>query len=519
MCSILIEHLDANVQSSWDVMKIHSTKMTESGSCAHFSQQPKQPASSIMINIDHRSFVVDKTLLVENCEYFRALFQSGMRECQQEEILLKCVGVLGFLVMLQVLDGKKPMLDSNQIIEAIECTAFLQVPALTKHLINIVNSENCLLMYHTAATYGVWELSYSSALFIRDIYTDLEEDVHTLPSKLVKYIESLLPSSYMAVCSHSPSSELVQDYQRTVCYLDEENREWKVLTHLPVSTSTTMAGVAILENKLYIIGGVNDVSKKVVETGFCYNPASNTWSTIGGPQQLRYNFTLIGHEGCLYACGGTYNMKELSTVEKYRVANESWSFVSPLPSCATSPASAIAMNRIFISLWKGNGATEIHEYRPEQDQWLLVTSLIRQHSYGLYMVAHKDNLYVMRNGPCDDFLLCVMDCYNLSTGQWTAMSGQYRNSNGSLFTAVVRGDSVFTLSQQVTTEYTVEDYTWRVRREMKGFGRIGSIYTFLMRLPKATKPAMEISLDQTQHKILRDQEDFPRFSPQCLDNL
>uniref|UniRef100_A0A3Q2UWH9 Uncharacterized protein n=3 Tax=Haplochromini TaxID=319058 RepID=A0A3Q2UWH9_HAPBU len=107
------------------------------------------------------------------------------------------------------------------------------------------------------------------------------------------------------------------------------------------------------------------------------------------------------------------------------------------------------------------------------------------------MVAHRDNLYVMRNGPCEDFLQCVMDCYNLTSDQWTVMSGQYGNSKSSLFTAAVRGDSVFTLSRHVTTEYTIEENKWRLRREMKGFGRIGSIYTFLMRW---TDPILRIGI-------------------------
>ncbi|CAK6961982.1 kelch repeat and BTB domain-containing protein 13 [Scomber scombrus] len=502
-------------------MQIYSKEVMESSSCPDLSQQPGhcKPLDSLRVSVQDSVFAVDKNILTQNCEYFRALFQSGMRECQQEEINLQCVGALGFLVMLRVLDGERPMLNSDQIVEAIECTAFLQVPALTKHLINIVNSENCLLMYHTAATYGVWELSHNSALFIRDMYTDLKEDVHALPNKLSEYIESLTPSTYMAVCSHSPSTDLLKDFQRTVCYLDEENKEWKVLTHLPVNTSTTMAGVAVLDNKLYIIGGVHDVSKKVVETGFCYNPATNTWSTITGPQQLRYNFTLIGHEGCLYTIGGDYDKKALSSVERYRVSNGSWSFVSHLPCPAASVSSAVAMGRIFICLWKGKGATNIHEYVPEKDQWVLVTTLIREQSYGLYMVAHKDNLYVMRNGPCDDFLLCVMDCFNLSSCQWTAMSGQYANSKGSLFTAVVRGDSVFTLSRKVTTEYTIEDYKWRCKREMKGFGRIGSIYTFLMRLPKATISLTGRSLDLIQGQNLGDLVDCPRLSMRCFDNV
>ncbi|XP_060899911.1 kelch repeat and BTB domain-containing protein 13 [Labrus mixtus] len=500
---------EAMESSSLDLME--SSSWPQLGSCKH--------PHIFRVVIDGSSFDVDRRLLTENCEYFRALFQSGMRECRQDEIQLRCVGALGFLVLLQVLDRKQPMLNSDQIVEAIECAAFLQVPALTKHLISVIDSENCLLMYHTASTFGVWDLSHSSALFIRDLSPDLQDEIHTLPCALVDYIESLQPRSYMAVCSHSPSSELLKDLQRTVCYLDETSRDWKVLTHLPLSTSTTMAGLAVLDNKLYIMGGVHNVSKKVVETGFCYCPAANTWSIVCGPQQLRYNFSLIGHDGCLYALGGESNMKALSSVERYRVSDGSWRSVSPLPSPAASVVSAITMNRIFICLWRGQGATDIHEYVPEQDRWLLVTTLIRQHSYGLHMVAHKDNLYVLRNGPCEDFLQCVMDRYNLSSGQWTAMLGQYGNSKSSLFTAVVRGDSVFTLSREATTEFTVEDQTWRLKREMNGFGRIGSIYTFLMRLPKTRAPFIENSVDQNLEQNLRDIRSCHRISPQCSDNL
>ncbi|KAM9861126.1 kelch repeat and BTB domain-containing protein 13 [Aulostomus maculatus] len=493
--------------------------MMESNSCPDLKQQRGQSKSlnSLRVNIHNKIFVVDKTNLAQHCEYFRALFQSGMRECRENEVLLQCVGALGFCVMMRVLDGEHPVLDSDQIVEAIECTAFLQVPALTRYLINIVNSENCLLMYHTAATYGVWELYHNSALFIRDMYTEMKEDVHILPKMLVEHIESLVPSMYMAVCSHSPSSELLQDFQRTVCYLDEENKEWKVLTHLPLCSSTTMAGVTVLDNKLFIIGGVHDVSKRVIETGFCYNPATNTWVQISGPHQLRYNLTLIGHEGCLYAIGGEYNKQLLSSVESYRVSNRSWHFVSHLPCPAASVVSAVAMSRIFICLWRGKGATDIHEYVPEKNQWLLVTTIIREYSYGFNMVAHKDNLYMMRNGPCNDFLLCVMDCYNLTSCQWTTMPGQYGNSKGSLLTAVVRGDSVFTLSRKVTTEYTIEDHKWRLKREMKGFGRIGSMYTFLMRLPKVTAPIKGQTLDLTQSQ--NDLVDCPRFSMKCFNNF
>lgn len=145
-------------------------------------------SSSLKVHISDSSFVVAKPLVAENCEYFRALFESGMMESRQEEVHLQCVGARGFLAMLQVLDGGRPALDGDQIVEAIACAAFLQVPALTRYLANSVNSENCLLMYHTAATYGLLELAGTSAFFIRDMYADLMEDVDALPSSLADHV-------------------------------------------------------------------------------------------------------------------------------------------------------------------------------------------------------------------------------------------------------------------------------------------------------------------------------------------
>ena len=476
-------------------MKIHAGEETEAGSCLRPGGGPGErspepqlcaAAGSLAVTVDGRVFAVDKALLTDHCEYFRALYQSGMRECLQTEIHLRGLGAAGFVAMLGVLRGERPALGAGELVEAIEVAAFLQVDALAAHLADLIDSDNCLLVCHAAFTYGARELAHRAALFIRDVRAELREELWSLPAELQEYVDSLAPRTYMAVCSHAPSPPdlLRDDLQRTVCYLDEESRDWRVLTHLPEEASTTLAGVAVLDDKLYIVGGVHDVSKKAMASGFCYSPVTDTWSTVPGPKQPRYNLTLIGHEGCLYAVGGEHDRRAMASVEKFQVSRGSWSAAAQLPCAAASVASAKARSRIFVCLWKARGATDIHEYVPREDRWALVTTLVRKQSYGLCMVAHRDHLYVMRNGPCDDFLLCVMDRYDLTSGQWSAVTGQYGNSKGSLLTAAVRGDSVFTLNRTVTTEYAIEESRWRTKRDMKGFGRIGSIYTFLLRIPK-----------------------------------
>ncbi|XP_030620965.1 kelch repeat and BTB domain-containing protein 13 [Chanos chanos] len=474
--------------------------------------------TSVKFRVDESFFVVDRALLEKHCEYFRALFQSGMKECQQDEIHLQGLSARGFLLVLSVISGERPiLLNGDEIVEAIECAAFLQVELLTKHLRNMINSDNCLLMYHTAATYGLLELFKCAALFICDMYQDLKDDMKCLPEELIKYTETLIPSSYVTVGTHSPSTTQLQDFMRTVCYLDEEEKDWKVLTNLPISASTTMAGVTALDNKLYIVGGVYDISNKVVGSGFCYDVTSDTWSTFSSPQQLRYNFTLVGHEGYLYAIGGEYERTIMSSVERYEVSTDTWTFASHLPRPASAVPCAKTMNRIFICLWKPKDATEIYEYVVNKDEWILVTTLIRHQSYGHCMVAHRDNLYVMRNGPSDDFLRCMMDCYNLTSGQWTTMTGQYENSKGALFTAVVRGDSVFTLNRRATVEYAIEDKRWRTKKEMKGFPRIGSMWTFLLRLPKKSKAPLGKSFLTNGQDLATSLDINSSFPIKCYD--
>lgn len=462
---------------------------------AQCSEPEDKPASAsalvpakLTVVVGDTHFSEEKMLLVQSCDYFRALYRSGMKECWQEVIHLKSLRARGFLIALAALRGEVPVLDADDIVEAIECAAFLQVAPLTKHLISLIDSDNCLLMFHAALTFGLMDLYHSAALFIRDMYADLEVEVRrTLLPELISYVESLDPSTFVAVGAHVTCGvdETVHAASRTICYLDETGNSWKVLTDLPLEASTSMAGVTVLNNKLYIVGGVHGVHKRVVDSCFCYSVEHNSWSRIPSPAQQRYNFSLIGADDRLYAIGGEYERTVMSSVETYDVNTKVWTFAAHLPRPAAGAACTKAVRRIFVCLWKPMETTEIYEYVSANDEWRLVTTLIRHQSYGHCMVGHRDNLYVMRNGLSDDFLRCLMDCYNLTSGQWSSLPGHFANSKGSLFTAVVRGDSVFTLNRSMTLEYGVDGKTWKPRRQLKGFPRSGSVWTFLLRLPNA----------------------------------
>ncbi|XP_029934374.1 kelch repeat and BTB domain-containing protein 13 [Myripristis murdjan] len=445
-------------------------------------------AGFLRVRVEDSWFTVERALLAKCSDYFHALFHSGMIESRQDELHLKGgVHARGFLIALAVCRGEVPTIsDPDELTEAVECAAFLQIALLARHLCDIIDSDNCLLLYHAASIFGEHTLFHSAALFLCDAYEDLKGAAESsIPEDLLKYSESLSPATYIAIGTHSPSMDLLQDSFRIVCYLDEAEGEWKHLTNLPTLCSTSMAGVAVLDNRLYIVGGVYGYGKDTVDNCFCYNPESGVWTVLPGPQQPRYDFTLLGHEGRLYAIGGEFQKRIISTAEAYNVEKGEWTFIQHAPRPVASAACAVARRRMFVCFWKPPQTTDIFEYVPVADEWTLVTTMIRPQSYGHCMVAHKDNLYVMRNGPCDDFLRCLMDCYNITTGQWTAMPGHYINSKGALFTAMIRGDSVFTVKHMLTLVYSISGDVWKPRRQMKGFPKSGSLWTCLLRLPKS----------------------------------
>ncbi|XP_028990026.1 kelch repeat and BTB domain-containing protein 13 [Betta splendens] len=449
---------------------------------------PEPRAGRVRVRVGASCFAAERETLRRHSDYFRALFRSGMAESARDELHLRGgVSAAGFAAALAACRGERPELGgAEQLVAAVEGAAFLQVARLTRHLCDVLDSDNCLLLYRAAAVFGVRELFHCAALLLRDAFEDLRDAAErTIPEDLIQYSQSLSPASYIAIGTHSPSVELLGDSFRVVCYLDEEEAEWKHLTDLPTLCSTSMAGVAVLDNRLYIVGGVHGYGKDAVDAGFCYDPGSGAWTALPGPRQPRHDFTLLGHEGRLYAIGGEVQKRVVSTAEAFDPLRGEWSFIRDAPRPVASAASAVARRRVFVCFWKPPDTTDIFEYIPAEDEWRLATTMLRPQSYGHCMVAHRDDLYVMRNGPCDDFLRCLIDRYNVTTGQWTALAGHYINSKGALFTATVRGDSVFTVKHMLTLQYRIGGDAWRPRRQMKGFPKSGSLWTCLLRLPSA----------------------------------
>ena len=89
-------------------------------------------------------------------------------------------------------------------------------------------------------------------------------------------------------------------------------------------------GVAVLDGKLYAVGGRND-DEDALSSVERYDPATNAWEAVAPLAAARGFLDVAVLDGKLYAVGG-YNDDDgsLSSVERYDPAVDAWEAVAPL---------------------------------------------------------------------------------------------------------------------------------------------------------------------------------------------
>ncbi|KAK6049374.1 kelch repeat protein, partial [Cooperia oncophora] len=99
----------------------------------------------------------------------------------------------------------------------------------------------------------------------------------------------------------------------TVECLDPAKAEavWEYVA--PMSTPRHGAGVAVLDNLLYAVGGYD--GRTWLSSVESYDAERNKWIRVAPMQTARQGLSVSVLNGCLYAMGGEHNDLPLTTVE------------------------------------------------------------------------------------------------------------------------------------------------------------------------------------------------------------
>lgn len=213
----------------------------------------------------------------------------------------------------------------------------------------------------------------------------------------------------------------------SLTYLHHGSRVWRKLTAIPHVNQSNF-GVAVMNNELYVVGGIFSQSMQEIAHpfGFCYDPLTNTWRSIAAMDFERCGFYLASTNGKLYAIGGREDVDETPS-ECYDPKTDSWTLIAGLPGALERHAGAVIGNNIYISggMEWGEVSDSLWRYNVLSDTWSQTAPLLFPRAdHG--MVAHECKLYIVggwNESPTGQRILSEkLDMYDEQLDTWVTIS-------------------------------------------------------------------------------------------------
>jgi N-acetylneuraminic acid mutarotase len=177
---------------------------------------------------------------------------------------------------------------------------------------------------------------------------------------------------------------------------------------------------AAVNDKLYVFGGwVGGSATNAVEE---YDPATGMWATKTPMPTARYASGVAVVNDLIYVIGGMdMSSNVFNTVEEYDPATDSWTTKTPMPTARFGPGCAVVNDTIYAfggSTSIGGNATTITQcYDPVTDSWAWCSSM----SHNRYCVggfSYNDLAYAVGGYDYYNYHTTI-EVYDPAAGSWS----------------------------------------------------------------------------------------------------
>jgi len=153
-------------------------------------------------------------------------------------------------------------------------------------------------------------------------------------------------------------------------------------TKEPMPTARNRFGIAVVQNKIYVIGGETDDG--YTEANEVYDPLTDTWETRTPIPTVRADLSANVVDDKIYLISGTemcgYGAwpRGINVTEVYDPETDSWTTKTPIPTAVVGYASAVVDNQIYVigSIGWAEPSSDINQiYNPETNTWALGSSM------------------------------------------------------------------------------------------------------------------------------------------------
>ena len=173
------------------------------------------------------------------------------------------------------------------------------------------------------------------------------------------------------------------------CVLGAED-SWT--TKEPIPKARTGIGVAVVNGKIYAIGGANQEGFSATTEE--YDPATNTWTFKAPMLTARSAFGIAVYQNKIYCIGGYADGFSATGVnEVYDPATNTWKTKSPMPTPRMNIQANVVNGKIYVIGGNPNGTVN-EVYDPATDTWFTKASI--RTAVASYASAVVDNkIYVI----------------------------------------------------------------------------------------------------------------------------
>ena len=148
-------------------------------------------------------------------------------------------------------------------------------------------------------------------------------------------------------------------------------------------TAKWMHGAAVVNGKIYVIGGGETQTSDSTVTVHEYDPATDTWADKAEMPTPRDSLAVSVVNDKIYAIGGfSYTSGSgsglLATVEEYDPATDAWTTKAEMPDKKSNLSSAVVDGKIYVMGGfpsPGSASASVLAYDPLTDSWTERASL------------------------------------------------------------------------------------------------------------------------------------------------
>uniref|UniRef100_A0A914CAG8 BTB domain-containing protein n=1 Tax=Acrobeloides nanus TaxID=290746 RepID=A0A914CAG8_9BILA len=208
------------------------------------------------------------------------------------------------------------------------------------------------------------------------------------------------------------------DVMSMVEIFDPLSRKWSIAKSM--GTVRSRVGVAVMQRKLYAIGGFNGIDR--LRTVEVFDAQKSTWSEVAPLNNKRSALCAAALGECLYVCGGYDGISSLSTVEIFNPSTNKWKFGKVMKRQRCAAGVAVIGGCLYI-MGGHDGMSifnSVERYNSEKDDWESVSPMLSKRCR-LGAVAFDGKIYVAGGYDGTQFLRTA-EVYDPDKDTWTYIS-------------------------------------------------------------------------------------------------